>query len=279
VENAPRRGYSVLRPPTDDKSLEMKLLAIETSGTRGSLGLFDGTTCLRQSFFPEGLLHGREITVHLEQLLRLEGLEARSLEGVAVSVGPGSYTGTRVGVTAAKSLAYSLGIPLLGESSLRVIAANALATGALVADEGKGPARVLTLVDARRGAFFVGLFTVAAGPLAAGDDLVEAMTPISMGQARDIISIAEAAVANLRDGVLVVGDGADSFLEFIDDRERTNFCRGPSDWDVPRAGSLGYLTAQRLLSARFDLEAIHKLEPSYLRVSEAELRFSRRGRA
>ena len=148
------------------------------------------------------------------------------------------------------------------------VAGNALATDALVADDGKGAVRVLTLVDARRDAFFVGIFTVAAGPLASGDDLVEAATPIRMRQAQGVVSLAEAAGSPLT----LVGDGADSFLESLGDRERTNFCRGPSDWDAPRASVLGYLTAQRLLSARFDLEAIHKLEPSYLRVSEAERR-------
>jgi len=255
----------------------MKLLAIETSGTRGSLSLFDGTTCLRESFFPEGLLHGREITVHLEQLLRLEGLEARSLDGVAVSVGPGSYTGTRVGVTAAKSLAYSLGIPLLGESSLRVIAANALAGSDLTPDESRGPVRVLTLVDARRGAFFVGAFAMSAGPLALGDDLVESLTPIRMGQATDVVRDPPLRGAP-GSPFLVAGDGADSFLESIEDSERASFRRGSRDWDAPRASVLGYLTARRLESARFDLEAIHQLEPSYLRVSEAELRFSRRER-
>jgi hypothetical protein len=153
-------------------------------------------------------------------------------------------------------------------------------------------------VDARRGAYFVGTFTVAAGPLASGDSLVQAMTPTSMSQAEDIGQLLRAGpgqagtptASPLTDPggsrpppsdppLLAVGDGANSFLETAEDCAGTSFRRGPSDWDTPRASVLGFLTAQRLLSARFDLEAIHKLEPCYLRVSEAEMRFLRRGPA
>src|SRR6266511_1772193 len=103
----------------------MLLLAIETSSSRGSIALLEGRELIEEAPFPEGLVHGREITVHLEEVMTRRGIAPGKLEAIAVGVGPGSYTGIRVGVTAAKTLAFALRIPVIPESSLRVTAANA----------------------------------------------------------------------------------------------------------------------------------------------------------
>ena len=104
----------------------MRFIAMETSSRHGGLALFSGCDCLQESHFSEGLHHGRELTVHLQNMLSAQGLKPADLEAVSVSLGPGSFTGIRVGATAAKSLALALGIPVVWESSLRVTAGNAL---------------------------------------------------------------------------------------------------------------------------------------------------------
>src|SRR5882672_7052827 len=104
----------------------MILLAIETSSARGSLALFREDEPIGSAPFPEGLVHGREITVHLAEMMDRLRLAPRDLGALAVGVGPGSYTGIRVGVTAAKTLAFALKVPVIAVSSLQAIAANTL---------------------------------------------------------------------------------------------------------------------------------------------------------
>ena len=123
----------------------MILLAVETSSARGSLALREGSRPVREVLFEEGLVHGREVTARLDELLRLEGLGPGAIGAIAVGIGPGSYTGIRVGVTAAKSLAFALRIPIVAESSLLVLAA-----GAAAPDRGDAAVRglVLPVLDA-----------------------------------------------------------------------------------------------------------------------------------
>ncbi|MBI4604279.1 MAG: tRNA (adenosine(37)-N6)-threonylcarbamoyltransferase complex dimerization subunit type 1 TsaB [Planctomycetes bacterium] len=240
----------------------MRTLAIETSSVRGSLALFEEGACRREVLFPEGLIHGREITVRLEELLRLEGLEARSLEAIAVSVGPGSYTGIRVGVTAAKTLAYCLRIPVVSESSLRVIAANA-ASG--------DPLRVVAALDGRQGFLFWAAFSAARG--STGEIAVGRLTPDAASEPGTLAG-ALGVLPERGAPALVAGDGADALLASA---PPGRFARGLREWDVPRARALGELTAEAARAARFDLDAVHGLEPVYLRVTEAERRLAMKG--
>ena len=99
-------------------------LALETSGAVGSvaLALEDGTVVERT--FPEGTTHGTGLFPACRDLLAEEGREIGEVGLVAVSQGPGSFTGLRVGVSAAKGLAFGLGCDLVGVSTLDVLAEN-----------------------------------------------------------------------------------------------------------------------------------------------------------
>ena len=98
------------------------LLCIETSAKECSIALSDKTKLLsyQQS---EGIWrHSKEIILHIELALKVAGIQIDQLSAVAVSGGPGSYTGLRVGVSAAKAISYARGIPLISVSTLKVIA-------------------------------------------------------------------------------------------------------------------------------------------------------------
>ena len=129
------------------------VLAIETSALLGSVAIGRAGEVLEETNFAEGLTGGRELVPAIDRLVaRHAGAKSR-IGLVAVTLGPGSYTGTRVGVTAAKSLASFLGAPAVGLSSLEVIAHN-LAP----ADRPVAP-----VLDARRGMVYVAVFEPAAG--------------------------------------------------------------------------------------------------------------------
>ena len=104
----------------------MVYLAIETSSRKGSAALLQEQQVLSVADFAENRTAGMELLVRLRSLLAEAGRGPRDLGGIAVSVGPGTYTGIRLGVTAAKTLGFACQVPVVGVESLTVLAAGAL---------------------------------------------------------------------------------------------------------------------------------------------------------
>ncbi|MHC4788685.1 MAG: tRNA (adenosine(37)-N6)-threonylcarbamoyltransferase complex dimerization subunit type 1 TsaB, partial [Planctomycetota bacterium] len=102
----------------------MIALGIETSGRVGSVALCEEDALLASYTFPEGARHARDIVPAVERIVTAAELGKEAVGAVAVSQGPGSFTGLRVGVTCAKTLAYALGWKAVGVPSLEVLAQN-----------------------------------------------------------------------------------------------------------------------------------------------------------
>lgn len=103
------------------------LLALETSTSVCSVALYQGPQLFGFSELRIEKSHSSHITIMMEQLVNNCGLEIRDVQAVAVSGGPGSYTGLRIGTSTAKGLCYSLNIPLLEVSTLHSLAAQVIA--------------------------------------------------------------------------------------------------------------------------------------------------------
>ena len=121
----------------------MNLLALDTSTPRAALALAHaGALHVPDGDSPDrGGRHGRALLPEIHALLRTGGLAPRDLDAIAVGLGPGSYTGLRVGITAAKVLAFALGKPLVAIESFTAIAWNAPVTARsihVVADAQRG---------------------------------------------------------------------------------------------------------------------------------------------
>jgi tRNA threonylcarbamoyladenosine biosynthesis protein TsaB len=126
----------------------MRLVALATSGPHPAVGLWTGEGAVEVTTLGARAERGRGVTTAIAGLVERRGLRARDVEGVAVDVGPGSFTGVRVGVATAKSLAIALGIPVVGVTSLEALAVAA----------GPAEAPLLTLRDARAGEAYFALW-------------------------------------------------------------------------------------------------------------------------
>lgn len=126
------------------------MLALATSGPHGEVGLrlADGTVATARPLPPRG--RGRDIAPRIADLLLVHDLEPRHLDAVAVDVGPGSFTGVRVGVATAKSLAFALDIPVVPVTSLELLAEAAPDMDA-----------VLALRDAGRDTYYFAVYDPA----------------------------------------------------------------------------------------------------------------------
>ncbi|MBQ3865555.1 MAG: tRNA (adenosine(37)-N6)-threonylcarbamoyltransferase complex dimerization subunit type 1 TsaB, partial [Clostridia bacterium] len=132
----------------------MTILGIDTSaGTCGAALMKDGKT-LASFARRDGLVHSETLLPGILLLLDGAGIGVSDLDAVAVSVGPGSFTGLRIGVSTVKGLSYPGDIPCVPVSTLEALAENASSL------EGK---TVCALMDARRGEFYNAIFTVQGG--------------------------------------------------------------------------------------------------------------------
>lgn len=117
------------------------ILNIETATKNCSVSLAkNGETILCKEIAEQGYSHAEKLHVFIEEVLKESGISAQDLKAIAISKGPGSYTGLRIGVSAAKGLCYALGIPLIALDTLQVLAQK------VVVDNGL----IVPMIDARR---------------------------------------------------------------------------------------------------------------------------------
>ena len=106
----------------------MRVLGIDTSGYVNAVGIVDGDRVLADFSFPARSDSLEKIIVHIDGALRDAGLALADVEGLGIGLGPGSWTGIRVGVTVGKTLALATGKPLAGVATLEALAYDASGT-------------------------------------------------------------------------------------------------------------------------------------------------------
>lgn len=103
----------------------MKILALETSAKAVSAAVSENGRILASGYQDTGLTHSRTLMPIVEHILKNTDLKLSDMDAIAVAVGPGSFTGIRIGVSAAKGLAFSVDKPAVGVSTLAAMARNA----------------------------------------------------------------------------------------------------------------------------------------------------------
>ncbi|ASA26075.1 tRNA (adenosine(37)-N6)-threonylcarbamoyltransferase complex dimerization subunit type 1 TsaB [Paenibacillus donghaensis] len=258
----------------------------ENNGPRKRLLALDTSTAvLGVAVTEEGrLLHEinasgeRNHSVHLlpiiEQALQASGTTAAMLGGISVGVGPGSYTGTRIAVTAAKTLAWAWEVPVAGVSSLQALAWGGLVAGRrgeAAEKDGRGPDWVIPLLDARRGQVYTALFVAdgAGAPRRQEADAIRLMADW-VQQLAALLEQAEAA--GVAPGTLwFVGETAQH-----GSAEVLQPLAGVSHRTVPyelEGRWTGFLGEKRLAAGEQD--EVHRLIPNYTQLSEAEANLRR----
>jgi tRNA threonylcarbamoyladenosine biosynthesis protein TsaB len=232
----------------------MRTLAIETSGPRGGIALLQDGNLLDEAALAEGLRHGRDLIAVTKAACDHAGWDPRGINLVAVSIGPGSFTGLRIAVTVAKFMAWDTGARIVGVPTLRVMAANAPPDAR----------RIVPILDAKRGGLYASVFErrgAAPGEEAWPDGLVETFGP-ALIEPDDL-------AARLARPALVLGRGIEKARPAL-----AGLDLAPEAlWD-PRAGVVGRLGLE--MDARGRHADPWRLEPVYIRRPEAEEIWERR---
>ncbi len=224
----------------------MRILAFETSAKAASVAILENDSLLGESYQNTGLTHSQTILSMAESLLQSCGLTPKDIDAVAVAAGPGSFTGVRIGVAAAKGFAWGLELPLYGVSTLEAMALSlGLSDGIICAS-----------MDARRNQVYNALFRVEAGKV----------TTIQEDCAIALQDLKE-ELAEFQENIFMLGDGALLCYNTIG-KENPNCYLVPEHRRHQRASGVALAALNQIHNGvSADAAAMH---PNYLRLSQAE---------
>lgn len=224
----------------------MHVLAIDTATAQVSVAIGDGGDVRGEVRLSGGRRHAEELAPAIRQLVAWTGVRLDQLAAIAVGVGPGLFTGLRVGVTTGKVMAQALRIPVIPVVSLDLVAYPVRQTSRTI----------VAVLDARRREVFHATYRPVPGG-------VQRVSDYTVGTPADLVADLEAA----GDEVLLVGDGLRTHADAFVGLDRAELA-GP-EFAAP---SIAALVA--LATARYEREEFctpWEVEPLYLRESDAEL--------
>ncbi|MEC0180300.1 tRNA (adenosine(37)-N6)-threonylcarbamoyltransferase complex dimerization subunit type 1 TsaB [Paenibacillus peoriae] len=258
-----------------------RFLVLDTATTVMAAALMNGRELLGESNVYGERNHSVHVITELERLLSEAGLTRDDVDGIAVGVGPGSYTGIRIAVTAAKTLAWAWGVPVTSISTLHALAWGGWNRGIVMQEQAgksesvsESPAGakaadwIVPVLDARRGQVYTGLFAV--NTVDGTDDSPQRLKPdairLMSTWTEDLLQRLEALPSEERPAVIwLVG-------ETVIHAETAERLRAWSELRIVSyelegrwAGRLG---ADKLLRQEYD--ELHTLVPNYTQLAEAE---------
>ena len=224
----------------------MKILALETSAKAVSAAVSEDGKILCSGYQDTGLTHSRTLMPIVEHILKNTGLTVADMDAIAVAAGPGSFTGIRIGVSAAKGLAFAADKPAVGVSTLAAMARNVAFCDGLV----------ICAMDARRQQVYNALFEAKDGSL----------TRLTSDRAIALAELVEELKGDPQP-MTVVGDGALLCHGFL--TEAGIPCRlAPAHLRMQNAMSVAL--AAEAMAAEGKLVSAQALEPVYLRPAQAD---------
>ena len=210
-----------------------KILMMETSTECCSAAVSDGAAILAQRINDTPKMHASQLAPYLQEVLQEAGLKAADLDAVAVSAGPGSYTGLRVGVSTAKGFCFGCGKPLIGVDTLRILALQAKGTFD----------RIVPMLDARRMEVYAAVFDGAGQRLSPTEAVILDETSY-----QDLLAAGT---------VLFIGPGAEKFQ---------SVCAHPNaSFQICCPMAPAMLTPAREALQKKEFEDIAYFEPFYLK--------------
>jgi tRNA threonylcarbamoyladenosine biosynthesis protein TsaB len=235
----------------------VRLLAVETSTLTGAVALLQAGSAVAESRVNVAVTHGERLMAAIDGVLRNARWELGDVDAFAVALGPGSFTGLRIGVSTVKSLAFATAKPVVGVPTLDALAWT-LPFCAYP---------VCPVLDAKKDEVYTALYRTLEGQL----ELLEAPRAVAP------TTLAEELRATTEGPIVFLGDGVGPFAPILSEILGTRARLTPAGLRLPSAVTVGELGVARL--TRGEASDPAALVPLYLRPSEAELARERRQRA
>lgn len=235
----------------------MYILAIDSATPVAGVALLNDKKLIRETFVNFKKTHSETLMPMVDQILHDCEIEIKDLTAIAITIGPGSFTGLRIGLAAAKGLSMASTKPLVGISTLDVLAHNLAYTNSLVCP----------LLDARKQEVYTAFYDASKiYPHRLTKDM--ACSPEEL-----VKRVKEKADQMEKKDIILLGDGFNPYTDFFRDALQERLCVPPPHLMLPRAAALASLAYLRWEQADFD-DAM-TLRPVYVRLSEAEYRLGK----
>jgi tRNA threonylcarbamoyladenosine biosynthesis protein TsaB len=223
----------------------MRILAVDTATTSCSVAIVDQTSLLLEFTLDREETHSKHLMDMIKEALRMSGLNFYDLDGFAVTRGPGSFTGLRIGISTIKGLAAASEKPIVGVSSLEALALQVSYSRDLICP----------ILDARKGEVYFSRYRFISGHL--------------KKQIKEHVATPDKAVDDLNESCLFVGNGALLYKEMILESMGEFASFAPTTQNTIRASTIAYLSMAKFENN--DTDDIEKILPYYIRKSDAEL--------
>lgn len=225
----------------------MKILAIEASSLVASVAILTDDIITAEYSMNHKITHSQTLMPMIDEIIRRTETDIKELDAIAVSGGPGSFTGLRIGSATAKGLGQALNIPLIHIPTLEAMAYNAFGYDGIICP----------MMDARRSQVYTGIYYFEENCLRTYLE----NTAISIEELINKLN-------SMNRNVLFIGDGIPVFAEYIMEHASFKCCFAPANMNRQRAASVASLGAVYYAEGRVEQAQEHL--PEYLRVSQAE---------
>lgn len=226
----------------------MKVLGIDTSTPCGSIGLMDGKSVISEYLLNVSVTHSERLLGAIDLVLRKAGCALDDLDGFAISLGPGSFTGVRIGVSTVKGLAYAVQKPVAGVSTLDVLASQVSPT----------PYLICPIIDARKGEVYSAFYRYEELDRLKRLSEFQALRPGVLSRM-------------LNERTIFLGDGVKAYGDDLRNWLKSSAIFSPPTFHIPHGSAVARLGVELLLRGEvLDLAAF---TPLYVRRSDAELKW------
>ena len=236
----------------------MKILAIESSATVASVAVVNDNVLEALYTICHKITHSQTLMPMLDEAARRIELDKNSIDYVAVTSGPGSFTGLRIGASTAKGIAMGLGVPIVPVPTLESLAYNAYGVEELICP----------VMDARRNQVYTGIYSFERS--GAEYRLVTHLeqTAMDLGELVDKLN-------SLGKSVLFMGDAKDVFADRIEAGLKCDYAFAPVHMNRQSAAALASAALCKIASG--DCVSASDFAPTYLRLSQAEREAKEKG--
>lgn len=225
----------------------MRVLALDSSGLVASVAVVEDAELIAEYTVNYKKTHSQTLLPMLDEIASMIELDLETIDAIAISKGPGSFTGLRIGSATAKGLGLALNKPIIEIPTVDGLAYNLWGTSAVVCP----------LMDARRNQTYTGLYEFTDGQ----------MCVIEQQCAVDIAQIVE-KINELKREIIFLGDGVPVFKEFIEEQVQVPYAFAPAHMNKQRAGAVASLAC--IYAEKGQMVSAQAHQPDYLRLSQAE---------
>ena len=224
------------------------ILAIESSGLVASVAVVSEETILAEYTVNFKKTHSETLLPMIEEVLEMLGMDVAEMDAIAISAGPGSFTGLRIGAATAKGLGIALDKPLIAVPTIDALAYNLYGTTGY---------RIVPIMDARRSQVYTGIYQFKDGNM----ETLRAQWPAALSELIAILNEEETPV-------IFLGDGVPVHRETLEKKMQVPVHFAQAHQDRQRAASVGLLGLAYLAAGKTVTAA--EFVPEYLRLSQAE---------